>query len=248
MHETIQEWLRIMYEESIKASDDFKINTYFQDRLLFNYKKEKAENDNQHFSTHDELMEFYDDGVAILQYLKAKKRLLFDTKNMELIAIEMPLYTSIFDNNDKFVFQGFLDLVFWDKINEGIDLPDIKTSTRGWSKYQKADEVKQQQILLYKHYFAKQMGMDVSKVDGKYLILKRKIWEEAEYPQARLQTHIPAQAERTVKKAVDSLEKFILDCYHPDGTPIEKVYEKFPGSACKFCPFNQSPDLCNQKK
>ena len=42
-----------------------------------------------------------------------------------------------------------------DEISGKIKIIDIKTSSRAWNKYQKANEVKNDQLLLYKEYYSK---------------------------------------------------------------------------------------------
>ena len=60
---------------------------------------------------------------------------------------------------------GYLDVVIRDKRNNKITIIDIKTSTMGWNKYQKADKTKTSQLVLYKKYFAEQYGFDVENID-----------------------------------------------------------------------------------
>ena len=65
MHETIQNYLTVMYEQSAKAADEININAYLKDQM-FNLYKEAVEKMGEHFSNKFELGEFYEDGVAIL--------------------------------------------------------------------------------------------------------------------------------------------------------------------------------------
>jgi hypothetical protein len=60
---------------------------------------------------------------------------------------------------------------------------DIKSSTMGWNKYMKADKNKTNQLLLYKHFMAKQLEISEDKIDVEYLILKRRLYENMIYPQ-----------------------------------------------------------------
>jgi hypothetical protein len=52
---------------------------------------------------------------------------------------------------------------------------DIKTSTKGWNKWNKKDESKQFQLILYKNFFSKQFGIPKENIDINFIILKRKI-------------------------------------------------------------------------
>ena len=45
---------------------------------------------------------------------------------------------------------------------------DIKTSTMGWNKYQKADKTKTAQLVLYKSYYAKQFNVPIDNIRVEY--------------------------------------------------------------------------------
>ena len=47
----------------------------------------------------------------------------------------------------------------------------------------KADKNKTNQLLLYKKFFSKQRDIPEDKIDIEYLILKRKLYENIQYPQ-----------------------------------------------------------------
>ena len=51
---------------------------------------------------------------------------------------------------NKIKFVGYIDVLIYDTVREKYKIIDIKTSTRGWNKWQKRDENKTQQLLLYK--------------------------------------------------------------------------------------------------
>jgi hypothetical protein len=75
-----------------------------------------------------------------------------------------------------------LDVVLYHEPTNSFKIIDIKTSTKGWSDYEKKDETKQFQLILYKHFFAKQFGVEIDKIDIEFFIVKRKIWAESPYP------------------------------------------------------------------
>lgn len=248
MHETVQEWLRLMYEKSVKASEEFASSSFLQERLIAIYKEEKKKNEGKNFTEPELLQEYYEDGIQILKYLKSKRKVLFDSGEYELIGIEIPIFYQIDPNNDKFVYNAYLDIVFMDKSSGNIIVIDFKTSSKGWGDYQKKDQIKANQVLLYKRYLSKQFGISEDKIEVKFMILKRKIYENSEYPIPRVQTYIPAQGTGKVNQAEDSIKSFISECYNPDGTVIDKQFEKKPGmNNCRFCPFKDRPDLCDQR-
>jgi hypothetical protein len=163
---------------------------------------------------------------------------------MRLLGIEIPLLLNIANN----VFlKGFIDFVLYDEELDKVYIYDIKTSTRGWSDKEKKDDSKIAQILLYKEYFSKQFGFDVEKIEVEYFIVKRKIWEQSEYPTPRTQSFKPASGKNKRKQAVENFQSFIKDCFDGAGKPQIKIFNKNVGeSSCKWCPYKDSPELCDK--
>jgi len=143
---------------------------------------------------------------------------------------------------------GYLDVVLRDKRTDEIIIIDIKTSTMGWNKYQKADKLKLSQLVLYKEYFAKQYGWDVEKIKVKFMIVKRKLIEGAMFPQKRVQEVIPASGKPTRNKLLKSIESWIDNCFDSNGDyNSEKEYIAFAGKNkknCKYCDFKDRDELC----
>jgi hypothetical protein len=248
IHEALQEYLRILFEVSAKEADRSDILGTFESSFKREYLKEVENNGGAHFSTKKEMMEFYEDGVQILEQFKKKRQQFFSNRKQELLGMEIPLLVEIKEDNDTFLFNGFIDLIYRDKEEGTIYIEDIKTSSKGWSKYEKSDETKLSQLLLYKNFFSKQYGFDKKDIVPQFRILKRKLWENAEFPQSRIQTHEPANGTAKVNNAVQRLNVFINECFNLDGTPKEKEYPKKPSTNnCRFCPFKDRPDLCNKK-
>ena len=86
MHETLQHYLTVMYDDSVKAADAIDINDYLKDQMYTLY-KEAVKKMGDHFSNKFELGEFYEDGVAILDWFKKKRSQYFSRKNEELLGI-----------------------------------------------------------------------------------------------------------------------------------------------------------------
>ena len=250
MHETMQNYLTVMYEQSAKAADEIDINAYLKDQM-FNLYKEAVEKIGEHFSNKFELGEFYEDGVAILDWFKRKRGQYFSRKNEELIGIEVPIYHPVADSNDKIMMLGYLDIVMRDKRTYKITIIDIKTSTRGWNKYQKADKNKVSQLVLYKKYFAEQYGYDPEKIDIKYMIVKRKLIEGAMFPQKRITEFSPASGKPTRNKLARSIDEFVKSSFKADGSyNLDREYPAVAGKNnknCKYCEFKDQPDLCPAK-
>ena len=250
MHETMQNYLTVMYEQSAKAADEIDVNAYLKDQM-FNLYKEAVEKIGEHFSNKFELGEFYEDGVAILDWFKRKRGQYFSRKNEELLGIEVPIYHPVADSNDKIMMLGYLDIVMRDKRTDKITIIDIKTSTMGWNKYQKADKNKVSQLVLYKKYFAEQYGYDPEKIDIKYMIVKRKLIEGAMFPQKRITEFSPASGKPTRNKLARSIDEFVKSSFKADGSyNLDREYPAVAGKNnknCKYCEFKDQPDLCPAK-
>ena len=242
-HETIQDYITVMYNESGAAADRMDLINLFQSKFSEVYAKEyKAAG--AHFTNAEEMGEFFEDAVAILNFIKKNRNKLFTIRKMRLLGIEIPLLLNVANN----VFlKGFIDFVLYDEELDKIYIYDIKTSTRGWGDREKKDDSKLAQILLYKEYFSKQFGTDVEKIEVEYFIVKRKIWEQSEYAIPRTQSFKPASGKNKRKQAVDNFQSFIKDCFDEGGKPQLKSYLKNVGeSSCKWCPYKDSPELCDK--
>ena len=154
MHETIQTYLQTMYDKSIKAADEIDLNKLLEDRLVANYKESIVDNKNEHFSTKEELKEFLADGQLTLDWFKKNRGKYFSKKNTELIGIEIPILQPVLEDIPNVLMNGSIDFIIYDKILEKYTIYDIKTSTKGWSDYEKKDQTKINQILLYKRFYS----------------------------------------------------------------------------------------------
>jgi len=242
-HETVQNYLQVMYDTSATEADKIHLPTYFKTKLIELYKQNSVAG---HFSTPDELNEFYEDAVAILDFFKKKRNLFFSKKNTQLVGIEVPINGPIVESIPGVKMKGFIDLILYDKILDKYTIYDIKTSTRGWSDYEKKDQVKVNQILLYKKFFSNLKDIPEDKIDVQFFIVRRKINENLEFAPKRVQEFIPANGSKKVKDAFEDIQNFVTEAFTPEGEYIEKKYFK-NNSKCKFCPYLERPDLCDKK-
>jgi len=242
-HETLQDYITVMYNESGAAADRMDLVNLFQSKFAEVYSKEyKAAG--SHFSNAEEMGEFFDDAIAILTFIKKNRNKLFTIRRMKLLGIEIPLLINVANN---IFLKGFIDFVLYDEDLKKVYIYDIKTSTRGWSDKEKKDESKIAQILLYKEYFAKQFGIEVDSIEVEFFIVKRKIWKESEYPIPRVQSFKPASGKNKRAQATERFRKFIEDCFDEGGKPQIKSYLKNIGeSSCKWCPYNDKLELCDK--
>lgn len=243
-HETLQNYLQVMFDSSTDEADKIHLPSYFKTRLIELYEENSKDG---HFSTPEQLNEFYEDAVAILDFFKRKRSLYFSKKNTKLVGIEIPIMEPILEGINNVKFKGFIDLVTYDKVLKKYTIYDFKTSTRGWSdKYEKKDQTKINQILLYKRKFAEMKKVSEDDIDVQFFILRRKINEEAEYAAKRIQEFVPANGTKKVKEAIEDVQSFMRDVFTPEGTYQDKQYPKNTNK-CKFCPYLDRPDLCDRK-
>jgi hypothetical protein len=235
-HEVLQEWLTVLYEETVKKAMEMDLEALLLSKMQTIYSSEKQKY-GEHFSSSEQLSEFLQDGIEILKYIKQKRASWFSNKYTKLVGVEIPLTYSIGEN---VFFKGYIDIVLYDQQDDKYIILDIKTSTSGWNEYAKKDDKKLAQLLLYKEFLAKQFSIDVDKVDVKYFIVKRKVPADPEYPAMgrRVQEFAPPSGRIKRGQATTALTTFIQDAFDNEGRYIDKQYEHKPSkSNCMFCEF-----------
>ena len=237
MHEAIQTYLGCMYNFTIKEADEQNIEDLLRRKMKEFYEKEIVEPEKLDLVSKEDMVEFFQQGEEILEFFRKKRGDYFNKKNWSLLGIEERLAIPI---RGDLHFLGFLDVVLKDEISGKIKIIDIKTATMGWNKYQKADVVKNDQLLLYKEYYSKKHDVPVDMIDIEFLIFKRKLWEKAEFPQKRIQRHVPANGKPSMNKMRSRFEEFLDACYDESGNVKNIEYEKCVGK-CKA--FTKCKDL-----
>jgi len=223
MHEVLQEYIKVMYTNSIKEADKLILHEELEDRLKKNFMEIKMRNGGEEFCSKDEMTEFYNDGLKIIDFFKKKRGMYFSKKGYELLGIETALNWDLPKN---LKFKGYIDLIIKDNIRNRIKIIDIKTSSWGWNKYAKADKNKTDQLLLYKSFYSKQHDVPLDRIDVEYFIVKRKLYEGMDFPQRRVQTFVPANGKPSLNKVIKRLQHFMDECYNDDGTFKDVNYEK----------------------
>lgn len=251
MHEVLQEWLTIAFTKSVKDSENYNFMVKFKEALAKCY-KEAYEIQKTHFSTPQQLNEFYQDGLTTLEWIRKKRRVYFSSKGTKLAGIEVPLSLIPVAERPFTKLSAFMDIVFYDDRDKKYFIKDFKTSTRGWSADDKKDRTKTDQVLLYKKYFSKLYKVEEDQIDVEFIILRRKIDEDSMYPTKRVQTIKPAQKGISIGKFTKDWEKWILDCFTKEGEYVlDRHYPAVSGknkSNCRFCPFSEKFDLCPIEK
>ncbi len=210
IHETIQAYLVCYYERTIKEADALPLHDILIYRMKELYKESKERYGDEFEVDQKEMIEFTNDGFAIIDEFLKRKGSHFKKKDTELVGIEMNLNYKL-PKNMRFV--GFME-----------------------NKYMKADKNKTNQLLLYKHFMAKQLEISEDKIDVEYLILKRRLYENMMYPQKRIQAFSPASGKPSVNKVMNRLQEFMDECYDDKGKIISHNYEKCePHKKCRSC-------------
>lgn len=235
MHETIQEWLTVMYHDKVKVAMEIDLDKLLYANLVKAYKSGKAIMGNEHFSSQEEMTQFWLDGKHILEFLKKNRAGYFSSKTMMLAGVETLLYQEI---KPGVVFKGLVDLVFYNPNSDSWTIMDIKTSTSGWREDQKKNPNLTAQVILYKEFFSRQFNIDKEKIDVQYFILKRRVPKDAEFAamQRRVQEFKPNDGPRKTKQVLESMNKFISDVLNSEGGYIDKEYKcTNPFGRCEHC-------------
>lgn len=234
IHETIQNFLKVLFHESEAAAVAIDNMAFFTAA----FKKEIEKKSIPH--TPAEFAGFVEDGKNILEeFLEPSNRMRhFARDKWELLAIEDDLNVEIRNN---VMLNGKLDIVLKEKATGNIRIVDFKTSTNGWNNYQKEDFTKTSQLVLYKALYSKRNNIPLNKIQVEFIILKRKLYEDSNYEQSRLQIFKPESFQSNVLQVIQEFGKFVDTCFTAEGQhKTDIVYPKIPGKNkknCKYCPY-----------
>jgi len=252
VHEVMQHYLDVAYEKSFAFADrDIDMSELFQEKYIAEYQKQYKSNKNQHFSDAAEMREFFEDGIAILEWFKKKRSRYFSKKGTYLVGCELPLVIAPNKMVNNVLYMGYLDVVTYHEGTDTFKIIDIKTSTKGWNDYNKKDEEKQYQLLLYKQYFSEQYGIPLDKIEIEFFILKRKVLDADDenllspYQSYRVQQFTPPSGKIKLGRAKTAINNFINECFNSKGDIKDVEYPKSPSSwNCRFCPYKEDKELC----
>lgn len=244
-HEVLQEFLQLYLEDKKDEALSINLKDSLKHKMFEVYTSELNNVDGKHFSTPEELAEFYKDGCDIINFLNYRRDLYFDPERYSMLGIEAPLFLQAIETNDKVNMLSFVDIVLYDKKLDRVKIVDIKTSTRGWGKWAVEDEIKVSQVYLYRHYFSKQYGYPIDKIDVEFFIVIRKL-------DNRIQIFTPPISEEAQQSAVNNIKSFIDYCFNDDGSyNLDNEFIAIPGERsknCKFCEFKDNYDLCPKEQ
>ena len=255
IHECMQHYLDVAYEKSFSAADkEIDIEDYFKNNFLTEYQSQYKTNNNEHFSSAEEMREFYEDGIDILNWFKKKRSRYFSKRGTFLVGCEIPITVAPNKMYNNVLYTGYLDVVLYNEKLDKFKIIDIKTSTKGWSQYDKKNEDKHFQLILYKKFFSEQYGIPLDKIDIEFFIVKRKVlnWDDdnikSPHQAYRVQTFIPPSGKIKLSRATNAINDFITECFSFSGNIKELNYPKSPSKwNCTFCPYGEDKELCGAK-
>ena len=246
MHEVIQDWWKDVFDKSEGYANSQDRTDQIKNKLIAGFSEATILSENGqsiYLCDKPTLIEYFNHGVLIMEYLQKYRKKIFPTKNVELVGIELELEWEL---KPGVMFTGFIDIVTENKDTGKITLYDLKTSKTGWNDYAKKDTTKIAQLLLYKRIYSKMFKVPEALIDVEYLILKRIISESTEYHIPRVSRFVPANGTISVNKAYSGLMEFVDQCFNEDGSYNTLSTDPSPSkSACRFCPYKTMKDKCS---
>jgi len=233
IHHVFQTFLTVMYKQSVQEAESLDLNKMFLEKFNEEVKKIKPED-----LSEEEFTDFCFDGQDIISaFTKSANRLkYFPSKEYELVGIEIPLEINLKNNVD---FVGFIDIVLKENNKEYYRIIDFKTSSNGWNSYMKEDESKYAQLHLYKSVYSKKFNVPLDAIEVEFFIVKRKLYENVNFPQSRIQIFKPASGAIAIKESINNFIGFLEHGFKDDGSYNESAeFIKIPGNAkkhCKYC-------------
>ncbi len=241
IHETIQAWLSSRYALTGEQSNGTleQWTTFFREALKTEFRNNVTYDDDKKpiFVCDLETMKrYFEEGCIILSNIFVEADTYFPTHNTTLMAIEYELDIPI---NDNASFTGFIDILLYNAEDELYTIVDLKTSKTGWSSWQKKDDTKSEQIILYKNFFAQQLNVPLKNIAVEFIILAR----QSDSP--RLERYSIKTPASVVKTAAVKFEHFIKSSFDDSGAPRHDNFPPTPSkSLCKFCVYKTRKELC----
>ena len=253
IHETLQSYLGLMYNVSTVAADGLDMEGTFQSNFINEYQKQYKSNNDSHFSSAEEMREFFEDGMGILNWFKKRKTRYFSKRGWHLIGCEIPIVIAPNKMYNNVLYTGFLDVVMYHEPTNTFKIIDIKTSTRGWGDKDKKNEDKQFQLLLYKQFFAEQYNVPIDNIEIEFFIVKRKVMDVDDeklmspHQAYRVQTFTPPSGKIKISRAKNAINDFINECFNSNGEIKDLEYPKLPSKwTCGFCPYKEDKENCGE--
>lgn len=253
LHSLFQDYIKKCYEDSIKSANEEEISDKFFKFLTDSY-SENLDQYKKHYSSPEELRDFYKAGLESFSYFKKHRGEYFSPRKMDLVGIELPIKINVLPEFPKVFLVLYLDLVFYNPKTDRVLIIDIKTSQNGWKEYKKKDKGTTDQLVLYKKIFSIFFNWPEDKIDIEYWIIKKNLAINpfTDYPVPRISKFSPSSGKVSTNRCLNGVKDFIRESFNLDGS-VKKV-EEFPrvsgiGSEnCRYCSFNQDQENCPKKE
>jgi hypothetical protein len=93
--------------------------------------------------------------------------------------------------------------------------------------------------------FLIKVASSLEKIEVEFIVLKRKLYENADFTIPRTQSIKPAAGKTKMKQAEDQFNEFLDTCFTEDGIYIHKEYPmNISKESCTWCPYNNG--LCTK--
>lgn len=242
IHEAVQLYLRVLYNSTVKEANSLNLKDRFRELLKEEYDNRKESFNKKHPDTEfpvtkQEMVEFAKDGAAIIEYFKRNRSDYFSKRETKLVGIEEKIDRKV---SEGIHWIGYLDVVLYNKSEGTYKIIDLKSSTKGWNKWKKREKKRTDQLVAYKMFYADQLGVDPEQIEVEYLIMKRKLNEDAPYNPPRFQQFSPASGSQSRNRVEKKIQEFISDGFEDGGDYKNGDFEKDPGKyKCVWCPFSK---------
>lgn len=169
------------------------------------------------------IFDLSDSGVKILENLKSTLQSEFG--NFEVLAVEHRLKQSLKEQWPQ-TFKGFIDIVI--KLENGnILIADFKTTDSAFWFLKNRDAIKDYQLVLYKHFFSKEMEVDVENVDLAFILL-----EKNKYSKQPVKIVNVSAGKKKIQNALDWMNKSLTiinkERFIPNRAACYKYGDKHP--------------------
>jgi len=244
MHQTIQMYLHYIFNVSVKEADAINLNELLHHYMVEIYQENDINEKVDMDISRDDMAEFYNDGVRILDWLKTNRLKYFSTKTYKLFAIEFPIYTLLEDYGVAILQK--LDIVLQDKKTKEYLIIDLKTATKSWNDYKKKDDVIRTQLILYRTFFSHIMNIPLEQIKTVFYVLKRKVLdpETVDFPVkvSYIQKVDVPHGNVTINKSKKIITDFLEGGFDGNGSYLyDKTFDKKTGRNnfnCNYCPYN----------
>lgn len=245
MHDTIQEWIPSHFEDS-KRARKVDLNPVLKEKLISRFQDTITTDQTgskQYVSDAVTLQEYFNDGCAILSHIQKYGEEFFPTRGFQLMGCEIKL---VMELGKGLKFKAYIDILIHDTKLNHYHIIDLKTSRAGWYEPQKKDPLKVNQVLLYKKFWSEKFNVPPDNIFPRFIILKRKIKDHPDFIVRRIANFEPSHGKISLKKASESWEEFLTECFDESGNIRVDNLKATPSEKnCRYCPFANNEALCS---